>query len=370
MPAWQLTRHDDRLALAGDLRMQDAAALWRALEDAASAATAGQRLDLDIAEVGAVDGTTVALLAALRTSLAGRGIACEIVGARPRAAQLVHLFRGDREVRPVLRVAPPRPIARLGAATERGLRSLRVQIELIGDVAVSSARIARRPTIANWPAVPALLSRAGADGIPIVVVLNFLVGLVMAYQSSYQLRLYGANIYVADIVGISVTRELGPLMTAIIMAGRSGAAFAAELGTMRVSEEIDAMRTLGIAPVPYLVIPRILALAIAAPMLTMLGDVIGVLGGVVVGAASLGITPPGFLVELQAILVPSDVWTGLVKSIAFGAAIGFIGCQQGLATRGAASGVGRGTTRTVVACLFMIVIIDTLATVLFRAVGR
>lgn len=369
MAAWQLTRHDHRLAIAGDLRMQDAAGLWRALDAAASAAPAGQRLDLDITDVGEVDGTTVALLAALRASLVGRGVPCEIVGAHEHGAQLVHLFRGDREVRPVLGVARPHAIARLGAATERGLRSLRTQIELVGDLAVSTARIVRRPPIANWSAVPSLLSRAGADGIPIVAVLNFLVGFVMAYQSSYQLQLYGANIYVADVVGISVTRELGPLMTAIIMAGRSGAAFAAELGTMRVSEEIDAMRTLGIAPVPYLVVPRILALAIAAPMLTMLGDVIGVIGGLVVGAASLDITPRGFIVELQAIVVPSDVWTGLVKSIAFGAAIAFIGCQQGLATRGAASGVGRGTTRTVVACLFTIVIIDTLATVLFRAVG-
>jgi phospholipid/cholesterol/gamma-HCH transport system permease protein len=369
MAAWQLTRHEDRLAIAGDLRMQDAAGLWRALEGAARTVPSGHRLDVDITQVGDVDGTNVALLVALRASLVGRGVPCEILGARGHGAQLVHLFRGDREVRPVLGVSKPRAIARVGAATERALRSLRTQIELIGDVAVSSARIVRHPAIANWTAVPSLLSRAGADGIPIVLVLNFLVGFVMAYQSSYQLQLYGANIYVADVVGISVTRELGPLMTAIIMAGRSGAAYAAELGTMRVSEEIDAMRTLGIPPVPYLVVPRILALAAAAPMLTILGDVIGVIGGIVVGAASLEITPRGFIVELQTILVPSDVWTGLVKSIAFGAAIGFIGCQQGLATRGAASGVGRGTTRTVVACLFTIVIIDTVATVLFRAVG-
>jgi phospholipid/cholesterol/gamma-HCH transport system permease protein len=369
MSLWQLDRREDRLILSGDLRGEDAGALWRALDTAVRSVRAERRLDVDLSHVDSVDGTSIALLAALRASLLGRGIVCEIVGAHDRAAQLVHLFRGDRDVPPAVHVARPPAIARLGAVTERALHAIRTQIELVGDVGVSMARIARRPALANWASVPALLVRAGTDGLPIVLVLNFLVGFVMAYQSSYQLELYGANVYVADVVGVSVTRELGPLMTAIIMAGRSGAAYAAELGTMRVSEEIDAMRTLGIAPVPYLVIPRILALAIAAPLLTLLGDVVGVVGGVVVAAASLDVTPAAFLAELRTILVASDVWTGLVKSVAFGASIAFIGCQQGLATRGAASGVGRGTTTTVVNCLFTIVLIDTVATVLFRAVG-
>jgi phospholipid/cholesterol/gamma-HCH transport system permease protein len=138
---------------------------------------------------------------------------------------------------------------------------------------------------------------------------------------------------------------------------------------MRVSDEIDALRTMGFAPVPYLVVPRVLALVVVAPVLTLLGDVVGVVGGIVVGRASLDITPAGFLSELRTAVEASDVWTGLCKSAAFGATIGLIGCQHGLATRGAASGVGRGTTSTVVTCLFAIVVIDTLFTIVFRRLG-
>jgi phospholipid/cholesterol/gamma-HCH transport system permease protein len=166
-----------------------------------------------------------------------------------------------------------------------------------------------------------------------------------------------------------VTRELAPLMTAIIVSGRSGASFAAEIGTMRVGEEIDALRTLGLAPVRFLVLPRVVALALVTPALTMLGDVVGVLGGAAVGASSLGITPAAYLSELRTAVFPWDVITGLIKSFAFGIAIALIGCQQGFATRGGAAGVGDRTTATVVICLFMIVIIDTLFTVLFRVFG-
>ena len=238
-----------------------------------------------------------------------------------------------------------------------------------GDLVIASGAALRHRRAVNWRSLPVLLERAGADGLPIVVLLNFLIGFVGAFQSMIPLRQFGANIYVADIIGISVTRELSPLITAFIISGRSGAAFAAELGTMRVSEEIDALRTMGIEPHAYLVIPRVLALALVAPVLTLLGDVAGVLGGLAVGVQSLGITSAGFIAELRTIVVASDVWTGLVKSVAFAIAIALIGCRQGLSARGAAAGVGRGTTATVVACLFTIVLLDTLATMLFREFG-
>jgi phospholipid/cholesterol/gamma-HCH transport system permease protein len=214
------------------------------------------------------------------------------------------------------------------------------------------------------------MARAGAEGVPIVLLLNFLVGFVMGFQSARQLQLYGANIYVADVVGISVTRELAPLMTAIIMSGRSGASFAAELGSMRVSEEIDALKTMGFAPAPYLILPRVVALALVAPVLTLLGDVVAMAGGAVVAVATLDVSARGYLAELRSAVGSSDIWTGLVKSFAFGIAIAFIGCQQGFATRGAAEGVGRSTTTTVVSCLFSIVLIDTVFTVFFQTLGK
>jgi phospholipid/cholesterol/gamma-HCH transport system permease protein len=229
--------------------------------------------------------------------------------------------------------------------------------------------VLRRPSAAGWQTLPSLVERAGADGIPIVVLLNFLVGFVMAFQSARQLELYGANLYVADVVGLSVTRELAPLMTGIIISGRSGAAYAAELGAMKVSEEIDALRTMGFGPTAYLILPRVVALALIAPILTLLGDVVGVLGGVVVGSSTLGVSPRGYLAELRTVMVPADVIGGLFKSVAFGVAIALIGCRQGFATTGGAAGVGRRTTSTVVLCLFTIVIADTLFTLVFRALG-
>jgi phospholipid/cholesterol/gamma-HCH transport system permease protein len=361
--AWQIERDDEHIAFVGELQISDAPAIWRRLREVAVPPATSLRFDLGGAT--AIDGAAMALIVEQRASLIARGISCEIVGGNEQLRELVRLFHGDRAVPRRLKRQRPGTLAMLGASTEQALWHGYSLIGFVGELVASM----RRPRTANVRSLPALIARAGADGMPIVLVLNFLVGFVMAFQSTQQLKLYGANLYVADIVGISITRELAPLMTAIIMAGRSGAAYAAELGTMRVSEEIDALRTLGFAPMSYLVLPRIVALAIAAPILTLLGDVVGIGGGIFVGAHSLGVTPAGFLAELRTVLVPSDVWTGVVKSVVFGIAIAFIGCQQGLRASGAASGVGRSTTSTVVQCLFTIVVIDTLFTVVFRGVG-
>jgi phospholipid/cholesterol/gamma-HCH transport system permease protein len=325
--ACTITRRDDRLELAGRLTLADATAIWRELSLAA--ATASGRMDLDVRGAQMIDGAVMPLLVETRSALAARGVACELVGVTPEVRPVAHLFGADR---------PPtlRPIVRGGG---------------------------------SQPRFPLLIARAGTDGIPIVLVLNFLAGFVMAYQSTRPLELYGANVFVADIVGISITRELAPLMTAIIIAGRSGAGYAAELGTMRVSEEIDAMRTMGIDPIAYLVLPRIATLVLVAPVLTLLGETVGVLGGVGVAVTSLDLTPEAYLHELRTAVVGSDVWTGLIKSAAFGAAVAAIGCRQGLTTRGAAAGVGQSTTTTVVQALFAIVLLDTLLTMIFRVVG-
>jgi len=353
------------IAFEGPLRIADAERVWRELHDA------GDVTRIDLSRASIVDGAIMSLFVEARAELAARGVHAEIVGGSERVRKLVHLYHGDEPPKPA--EPPPRtpnPIERVGALTARAGEGSRHAVEFVGDVTAAVARLGRDPAALSWKSIPSLAARAGADGVPIVLLLNFLVGFVMAFQSSRQLQLYGANIYVADVVGISVTRELAPLMTAIIMAGRSGASFAAELGTMSVSQEIDALRTMGFSPAPYLVLPRVLALAIAAPVLTLLGDVVGVVGGLVVGVASLHLGANGFVSELRTAVVPSDVWTGIVKSVAFGIAIAFIGCQQGLATRGSAAGVGRSTTATVVISLFTIVIVDTIFTVLFRGFGQ
>jgi phospholipid/cholesterol/gamma-HCH transport system permease protein len=353
--AFEIDRRAGSLRVAGELRMADAGPIWKALCSIDSGTT-GQRLDIDLSEASIVDGAIMSLLVELRVELAARGIGCEFVGASARVSPLVHLYRGDEPARPLEREAPVPLFERAGRSAASAASRLFQSLAFVGELASSAFNVVVRPSTGNLRAVPALAERAGADGVPIVLLLNFLVGVVMAYQSSEQLKRYGANVYVADVVGISVTRELAPLMTAIIMSGRSGAAFAAELGTMKVSEELDALRTLGLSPFRYLVVPRLAALLLVAPVLTLLGDVVGVSGGAIVGVTSLDVSA----------VFASEVWTGLLKSVAFGGAIAIIGCQQGFATTGGAAGVGRRTTATVVICLFSIVILDTLLTIVFR----
>jgi phospholipid/cholesterol/gamma-HCH transport system permease protein len=357
------------LALSGELRMPDASRIWQEMRSIADKAK-GPTLDIDLGGVEVLDGAVLSLLIELRDELAERGIRSEIVRASDRVQPLVHLYRADEPPHVAVPHAREDLVSRLGRVVRRAVASLKKTVAFLGDIVGAAFGAVRHPRSVDWRSVPALVERAGPDGVLIVLLLNFLVGFVMAFQSARQLQNYGANIFVADVVGISVTRELAPLMTAIIMSGRSGAAFAAELGTMRVSEEIDALRTMGFAPAPFLILPRMVALALVAPVLTLLGDVVGVTGGAVVAASSLDVSPWGYLNELRTAIFPNDIWSGLVKSLAFGLVIAFIGCQQGFATRGAAAGVGRGTTATVVICLFTIVIVDTIFTVLFRMFGE
>jgi phospholipid/cholesterol/gamma-HCH transport system permease protein len=366
MSKWQIVRSGERLAIAGELRIGDAPAIWSRLR--VLAADPPARLDLDLSDAELVDGAIMSLLVDVRGTLAARGTQSEIVAVPPRIAPLVHLYRGDQPVEaatPVI-ASSGSPIVWLGTATLAAAQHTRTFIAFTGQLLGTLVADARH---INWRALPGLVERHTTDGIPVVMVADFLIGFTMAYQSMVQLKMYGANIYVADIVGVSVVRELSPLMTAVIVVGRSGAAFAAELGAMRVSEEIDALRVMGFTPASHLVAPRIIALAIAAPVLTLYGDVAGVFGGFVVAKANLGVSHHAFISELRSALASSDVWTGLVKSMAFGIAIALIGCRQGLAASGAATGVGRSTTATVVVSTFAVIVLDTLFTVIFRGLG-
>jgi phospholipid/cholesterol/gamma-HCH transport system permease protein len=257
--------------------------------------------------------------------------------------------------------------AQVGRATIAILLETQLVLAFLGQILISVKETAHAPRTGNWREVWPTMERVGADAVPVVVLINFLIGFVMAFQGAVQLKEFGANIYVADLVGLSITRELAPLMTAIILCGRSGAAFAAELGSMKVSEEVDALRTLGIGPIRYLVLPRTLALVLAIPLLILLADAVGILGGLVVALTSLDLTVVGYLMETKRALSVWDVYSGVVKSLFFGVAIALIACQQGLATTGGAKGVGRRTTSAVVTTFFVLVVIDAGFTVLFHA---
>jgi len=372
-PGFRVERVDlqdgrSELRFGGQLRFRQCFASWQSVRRLARPPAA--RLALDLSGVDTLDGAATALLLALRDEVAAAGAEAEIVGAHGRVRAMLDLY-GLHPPRPSLH----RPPARLGILDEIGRETLTMLseshgLDFIGDVAVAGARAVRAPFSINWSDVPRLVERAGADSLPIVLVINFLVGLVTAFQAAVQLKQFGANIFVADLVGLSLTRELAPLMTAIIVAGRSGAAFSAELGTMRVSEEIDALRTLGLDPYGFLVFPRVVTLVLVLPLLTILADVIGIAGGLLVAMLGLDITSNAYLIETQKTLGLWDVFSGCLKTVFFGLGIALIACQRGLAARGGAEGVGRATTSAVVTSLFAIVVVDAIFTVLFNAFGR
>jgi phospholipid/cholesterol/gamma-HCH transport system permease protein len=352
------------LSVAGALRL-DTAVRWLArLREVAAAAPGAVRFEL--ARVDALDGGAAALLLQLADELEQAGRSVEWTGARGRVAQVLELYQrhGRGRAQPPMR--RPGLVEQLGAASVSLGESARGMLGMLGDVIVASAAALRAPSSVPVREVARLMERSGADALPIVALITFLTGLVTAFQAAIQLHRVGADLFIADAVALSMARELGPLMTAIIAAGRSGAAFAAELGTMRVSEEVDALKTLGLDPVRYLVLPRLLALVTMLPLLTLLADAIGMAGGLLVGVLSLDLVPIAYLAETRKALALWDVASGLLKSIAFALAIGLVACQRGLATTGGAEGVGRATTQAVVSALFLLIAIDAIFTVVFH----
>ena len=365
-------KHDDlrgELRLGGRLSLEDGARLWAALLPLEAAARRGETLDLEMSGVERVDGGAMALLASLRTRLHQRGVASEFVAASERVGALVHLYGGDLAVGRVPRPRAVGTLDQLGRATAEILHEGKLVLAFVGELVVSGVGLLRSPRSANWRELPPSMERAGADAVPIVAAIGFLVGLATAFQAAELFKRYGAAIFVADLVGISMCRELGPLMTAIVVCGRTGAAYTAELGFMQVNEEVDALRTMGLGPMRYLVVPRLVALVLVLPLLVIIADVAGVAGGLLVGVWNLDLSVLAYLNETVRALAPWDVATGLLKSVAFALAIALISCQQGLATRGGAEGVGRRTTASVVSTLFTLVLVDAATTVFFRAVG-
>lgn len=352
------------LKLAGAFSIDEVRALVATLHAHEEKLASEGEVLVDLGAVESLDGASLAILASHLRKLERRGHPVRIEGGDSRMRE--ELVSDVAKLLPKTE-KPPGFFSEIGTATLGLYGAGRDIFAFVGEVVLSLVGVAREPKTGNYRDVFRIAERAGADAVPIVLFINFLVGFVMGFQGAKQLKMFGANIFVADLVGLSVTRELGPLMTAIILAGRSGSAFAAELSTMKVSEEIDALRTMGFGPMRYLVFPRALGLMLVAPILTILADFVGILGGLVVGVTSLDLGVRGYIVETQHAVNAWDFNSGLVKSVAFALVIALISCQQGFAAEGGAEGVGRKTTSSVVTSLFALVIVDTLFTVFFRA---
>jgi phospholipid/cholesterol/gamma-HCH transport system permease protein len=265
--------------------------------------------------------------------------------------------------------APLSALARIGQGAVSAWHQTMALLTFIGESAVALAGCVAHPARLRWRPVLFNIRLAGIDALPIVGLLSFLLGVVVAYQGAEQLQRYGANIFVVDLVGVSMLREFAPLITAIIVAGRSGSAYAAQIGTMSVTEEIDALRTMGLAPLEVLVLPKVLALVVVMPLLTVYADVLGVFGGMLMARSQLDVGFPEFLERFTKAVSLTTYFVGLAKAPVFAVLIAMIGCFQGFQTRGGADSVGRLTTRAVVQAIFAVIVADAAFSIAFGALG-
>jgi len=256
--------------------------------------------------------------------------------------------------------------ANLGSSIFNIGSEVRFMLMFLGDTCFSLLTFLRHPGSLRFNDTVENMKRVGLDALPIVGLISFLLGLIMAFMSSVQLQQFGANIYVASLVSISMTRELGPIMTAIIVAGRSGSSFAAEIGTMKISEEVDALSTMNINPNFFLVLPRMFAAFLVMPVLTLFSDLFAIAGGLLVGVTMLDLTVSGYTNQTIHSLTLFDVFWGVFKSGIFALLISWTGCLKGFQVRGGAAGVGKATTSAVVTSIFLIVLSDSLLVVILR----
>ena len=328
--------------------------------------TVGAGTVIDGSRIDAFDTAGAWLLQKLLHQSAGAPRAA--VGLRAEFAELLAVVaQYAGAAAPAPRTATPSPLAALGRRTAVAGEQLGALLAFVGESAVALAHCIAHPSRLRWRPVLFNLRHAGFDALPIVGLLSFLLGIVVAYQGAGPLRQYGANIFVADLVGLSMLRKFAPMITAVIVAGRSGSAYAAQIGTMSVSEEIDAMRTLGMAPLEVLVLPKVFALLIALPLLTVFADVLGVFGGMTMAQIRLGVGFGEFIDRLVKAVSVSDYLIGIAKAPVFALVIVLVGCFQGFRTHGGADSVGRQTTRAVVQSTFLVIVTDALFSIAFSA---
>jgi phospholipid/cholesterol/gamma-HCH transport system permease protein len=263
----------------------------------------------------------------------------------------------------------PNLFLRLGEGVFRHASDLRFIFSFIGSVCLAVIYVISHPKSLRTNDTLSSMEKIGVDALPIVCLISFLLGLIMAFMSSVQLRQFGANIYVASLVSLAMVRELGPIMTAIIVAGRSGSAFAAEIGTMKISEEVDALFTMGFDPTRFLVLPKLVASLITVPILTLFSDIFAILGGLVVGVFMLDLTANAYITQTIKTLTLFDVSWGFLKSGVFALLIALVGCLRGFQVRGGAAAVGQATTSAVVSSIFLIILSDSIFAVILRYWG-
>ncbi|MFM2043923.1 MAG: hypothetical protein RLY86_2499 [Pseudomonadota bacterium] len=327
---------------------------------------------LDLSAMTALDTAGALLIDGVADRLRDQGHAVALVGARDDVCRFLKEVRRVAHRR-VEGAAPHRPgydlVQRVGKATIGAGRDAADMLNFLGLVTVTALRLVTRPQRFRLKPFVFHLEQTGLNALPIVGLLSFLIGVVLAFQGADQLRRFGAEIFVVNLLGISILREIGVLMTSIIVAGRSGSAFTAQIGTMKVNQEVDAIRTLGLDPVELLVLPRLLALMVALPLLSFFAAGAGLAGGALMSYVALDITVGQFLKQLQMAVDITTLFVGLMKAPVFAVVIALVGCYEGLRVSGSAESVGLLTTRSVVVSIFLVIVLDALFSILFSYLG-
>ena len=364
-PDYEMTaRREEKNGLTLDLRgritLCDVESLFARMNDAVAAVNPSSvRIDLD--GVSYMDGAGVLSLLRLERIVLKRGIPYT-------------LSRVPGEINRFMELIDRKSLTRLPLHTENGpagivegfwstsieiLEDFVAMMAFLGDLVEAIVYLLRHPREVRWGDIFFYMRRVGAEGLPIVGLISVLIGLIIAFMSSLQLKQFGADLYVASLVAVAIVRELGPIMTAILVAGRSASAFAAEIGTMRVNDEVDALITMGFNPVRFLVVPKLIATVLVLPLLTLYADLFGIIGGMVVGVAGLDLTVYTYLQESQRSVTIFYLNASLVKAAVFACIIAWIGCQRGFQVRGGVEEVGAATTSAVVTSILFIVVMDS-----------
>ncbi len=361
--AYEITTHDTGetiLVLSGRLDLNRFGALSPLIKSLFDSYKPSQ-LNVDMTGINYIDSSGALFIVKLEDEAMARSVPFSIHGLSKEKMGILDLI--DREALDAPSLATKERalnvVEQVGNASISATRDIYDIVSFCGELVYELVRSARHIRKVRWGDVVSYMKKVGVDGLPIVGLISFLLGLIMAFMSSLQLKQFGANIYVASLVAVAMIRELGPIMTAIIVAGRSGSAFAAEIGTMKVNEEVDALTTMGFSPIRFLTIPKVIASLLTVPVLTIFSIIFAIMGGLIVGVVGLNLTIFTYIQQTIKAIAIFDVVSGIIKSLVFAMTISAIGCQRGFKVRGGAEAVGNATTSAVVTSIFLIIVIDS-----------
>jgi phospholipid/cholesterol/gamma-HCH transport system permease protein len=352
------------VSLGGEWRLQARTPRWAASLNGSKPPAVRLRSD----EVSAWDTSLVVFVGEAARWCRDSGIPCDLAPLPEKLRLLGEQFsetliKGAREDHSTSL------LVEVGLSTRDAMGHARAFLQFIGECWIGTRRLVMGNAGFRWNDCLGEMQKCGAMALPIVSLISFLVGVTLAYSGAIVLRRFGADIWVADFIGVAMTREMGAMMVGVVLAGRTGASYAAEIGSMKVNQEIDALAILGISPVRFLVLPRILALGLMMPLLALYANCLGILGGMAVAYYTLDIPPAAYWVEMLTMVDLPDVTVGVIKAVVFGLIVGLSGCLRGLQAENNAAGVGRATTSSVVTAILFIIVADAVFAVLFHAIG-